>query len=195
MSDRFAKFYQRLDSFDFRALVHDWSFEDITLVNPLTHRVTSLSEDGDQVETSPELLEVTLSDHLQVTFQLWLSEDTDITCRIRFLDDHRVVEEYGLNGLHRNEIDRVFQVIVTKFKMKAIEDASLFLVGDREGYTIVLNWDQLAVTGRYEERTCPEVLGIPIERSVDFSQCVDTNRATDRVGAYLIIMTKPPSLD
>src|SRR6266498_5014392 len=105
MSDRFAKFYQPLDEFDFRALVNYWSSEGINLRNPLTHRVSSISVDGDQVETSSELLEATVSDRLPVTFQLWLSDDTDITCRIRFLDDHRVVEEYELDGLCQNEID------------------------------------------------------------------------------------------
>ncbi len=194
MSDRFAKFYQPLDEFDFRALVNYWSSEGINLRNPLTHRVSSISVDGDQVETSSELLEATVSDRLPVTFQLWLSDDTDITCRIRFLDDHRVVEEYELDGLCQNEIDRVLLVIVAKFKVKAVDGGSLFLVGDCEGYTIVMNWDQLSVTGRYEERICPDVLGMPIERSVDFRQCVDTNSVSMRVGACLIITTKPPSV-
>ena len=193
MSDRFLKFYQRLDKFDFRALVHDWSSYGLKLANPANRRVTLLSHDGDQVETSLEFLEVTLADGYPVTFQLWLSEDTDITCLIQFLDDHRVVEEYWLDGLSQNEIGRFFGFIVTRFKVKAVEDAGLFVVGDREGYTIELNWDQLSLTGRYEDGNCPEVLGFPIERSADFRQCVYNNSATIQIGAYLIIMTKPSS--
>src|SRR5688572_9733083 len=111
MSDRFAKFYQPLVKLDLRALVNDWFSECITLQSPATNRITSISENGDQVETSPELLEVTVANRLPVIFQLWLSDDTDITCGIRFLDDHRVVEEYGLDGLCQNEMDRVLGVI------------------------------------------------------------------------------------
>lgn len=192
MSDRFAKFYQPLEGFNFRAIVHDWCSEGATLENPATHRVTSISEEGDQIDTSLELLEAAVSDRLPVIFQLWLSDDTDIVCGIRFLDDHRVVEEYPLDGLRQSQIDGVLEVLVTKFKMKAVENANLFLVADREGYTIVLNWDQLSVTGRYDD-TCPDVLGMQIERSVDFRHCIDSNSVSVRVGACLIITRKPPS--
>jgi hypothetical protein len=188
MSDRFAKVYQPLDKFDFRTLVHDWSSSEcIRLRNSATHRVTSISEVGDQVDTSLELLEAAVLDRLPVTFQLWLKDDTDITCGIRFLSDYRLVEEYALDGLSQKEIDRVLQVIVARFKMKAVEDTSLFLVADREGYTLGLNWDQLSVTGRYEDTTCPDVLGIPLERSIDFKQCGDISNPSVRFCEYLIL--------
>ena len=185
MSDRFAKFYQPEDKLDFRALMNDWSAECITLQNPATRRITTISGDGDQVETSPESLEVTVSSRLPVIVQLWLSDDTDITCGIRFIGDRRVVEEYGLDGLCQDEIDRVLRVIVARFKMKAVEVPSLFLVADREGYTIVMNWDRLSVTGRYEEQVCPDVLGIPLERLLDFEKCSDYRAV--RFGEYLIL--------
>ena len=187
MSDRFAKFYQSLDGFNLRALVHDWCSEGATLENPATHRVTSISEEGDQVVTSLELLEAAVSDRLPAIFQLWLNDSTDIVSGIRFLSDQRVVEDYPLDGLRQNEIDRVLEVLVAKFKMKAVEDASLFLVADREGYTIVINWDQLSVTGRYEDRICPDILGMPIDRLVDFEKCSDIYQFDVRVGEYLIL--------
>lgn len=187
MSDRFAKFYQPVDGFNFRALVNDWCSEGATLENPATYRVTSISEEGDQVETSLELLEAAVSARLPIIFQLWLSDDTDIVCGIRFPGDHRVVEDYELDGLHQSQIDGVLKVLVTKFKMKAVENANLFLVADREGYTIVLNWDQLSLTGRYDDRICPDVLGMPIERLVDFEKCSDIYQSAVRVGGYLIL--------
>lgn len=187
MSDRFAKFYQSEDGFKFRALVHDWCSEGATLENPATYRVTSISEEGDQVETSLELLEAAVSDRLPTIFQLWLNDSIDIVCDIRFLSDQRVVVHYPLDGLRQNEIDRVFEVLVAKFKMKAVEDASLFLVADREGYTIVMNWDQLSVTGRYQDRICPDILGMPFERLVDFERCSDSYQSAVRVGEYVIL--------
>jgi hypothetical protein len=77
MSDSVAKFYQSLDGFNFRALVDDWCSVGATLENPATYRVTSISEEGDQVETSLELLEAALSDRLPAIFQLWLNDSTD----------------------------------------------------------------------------------------------------------------------
>jgi hypothetical protein len=189
MSDRFANLYQPLDKFDFRALVDDWSSHGITLENPATRRVSSLSPDGDQVDTSLEMLEATVLQHFPVTFQLWLTDDTDLCCRIRLLGDGRLVEEYSLVGLSREEMDRALKTLVERFKAKskAAVHANLFLVADREGYTIDLNWDQLSVTGKYEARFCPDVLVIPIERSFDFRQCVDTNNLSVRFGEYLIV--------
>lgn len=139
------------------------------------------------METSLELLEAAVSDRLPAIFQLWLNDSTDIVSGIRFLSDQRVVEDYPLDGLRQNEIDRVLEVLVAKFKMKAVEDASLFLVADREGYTIVINWDQLSVTGRYEDRICPDILGMPIDRLVDFEKCSDIYQFDVRVGEYLIL--------
>lgn len=83
MSDRFAKLYQPLDGFNFCAIVQDWRAKGATLEDPATYRITSISEEGDQVETSLELLEAAVSDRLPVMFQLWLSDDIDIVCGIR----------------------------------------------------------------------------------------------------------------
>ena len=116
MSDRFARFYQPMDRFDFLTLVDHWSTYGITLQNPHTHRVTAISVGGDQVETSPDLLKVTFSNSSPIIFQLWLNEDTDVTSSIRFLSSHRVVEEYELDGLLESEMDRVLE-ISSKSKM------------------------------------------------------------------------------
>ena len=128
-----------------------------------------------------------MSNGIPVTFQLWLSDDSDMTCGIRCLGDDRVVEEYGLDGLCQNEIDKVLQVIVARFKLKAVEPASQFLVADRKGYTIGINWDQLSIPGRYEEPGCADILGFPLERLVDFEKCRDIYHAAVRCGAYLIL--------
>ncbi|HEU4769069.1 MAG TPA: hypothetical protein VFS77_16915 [Pyrinomonadaceae bacterium] len=189
MSDRFARFYQPMDRFDFLTLVDHWSTYGITLQNPHTHRVTAISVEGDQVETSPDLLKVTFSNSSPITFQLWLNEDTDVTSSIRFLSSHRVVEEYELDGLLESEMDRVLEIIVARFKLKAVETADLFLVIDREGYTIDLDWDQLSAIGRYDERICPDVLAMPAVRSVDFRSCIKRNSVLVQVGSYLLMRT------
>jgi hypothetical protein len=54
---RIRKVLSTVDGFDVRAIVQDWCSQGATLENPATQRFTSLSEEGDQVETSLELLE------------------------------------------------------------------------------------------------------------------------------------------
>jgi hypothetical protein len=63
----------------------------------------------------------------------------------------------------------------------------LFLVADREGYTSELNWDQLSISGMYEASLCPDILGIPLERSIDFKRCGEADNPSVRFGDYLIL--------
>jgi hypothetical protein len=133
------------------------------------------------------MLETAVTDRTPITFQLWLTADTDMCCRIRYLNYSNVVEEDDLAGLSREEIDLVFKVLTERFKAKATNARNLFLIADREGYTKELNWDHLSVSGKYEETLCPDILGVSIERSVDFEKCRDMYQSAVQVGDYLIL--------
>jgi len=186
MSDRFAYFYQPLKEFDLRRCVSEWSAVGVTLFNPSNQLVTSLSEDGSQIRTSLKELEDWFNSSRTLIFQLWLSDDTDLLCRIRIIDEDILVEQYGLDGLYPTELKRVTDILVGKFTRKAISQVhDLFLIVDSEGYTIDLNWDLLAKAGRYEGNYCPDALGIPLSRRPDFDQCLERDVVT-RVGEYLI---------
>jgi len=186
MSDRFAYFYQPLKEFNFRRCVSEWAADGVMLFNPSNHVVTSLSEDGSQVRTSLEELEDWFNSSRPLVFQLWLSDDTDLLCRIRIIDENTLVEQYGLDGLYPTELTRVIDTLVGKFKRKATSQVhDLFLIVDREGYTIDLNWDVLAKAGKYEGHFCPDVLGIRPSRTPDFSQCLERDVVT-KIGEYLI---------
>jgi hypothetical protein len=186
MSDRFAYFYQPLKEFDLHRLLSEWSAVGIMPFNPSNHLLTSLSEDGLQVPTSIKGLEQLFSSPTPFGFQLWLSDDTDLSCYIRKIDANNLVEQYGLDGLYPLELKRVVDSLVTRFEKKtALQLPELFLVVDCEGYTIDLNWDSLAKVGKYESHFCPDVLGIRRSRTGDFSDCLEQNVVTE-VGEYLI---------
>ncbi len=190
MSDKFGYFYQPLKEFDLRRFVSEWSDDGITLFNPSTHLVTSLSDDGSQVRTSLEKLEDLFCSSRPLLLQLWLSDDTDLSCRIRIIDEDTLVEQYGLDGLYPTELKTVIGALVAKFKRKATSRVhDLFLIIDCEGYTIDLNWDLLAKAGKYEQHFCPDVLGVSQTRTPDFSQCLERDAVT-KIGEY-VIATKP----
>jgi len=171
MSDRFAYFYQPLKEFNFRQYVSEWAADGVMLFNPSNHLVTSLSEDGSQVRTSFEELEDLFYSRRPLVLQLWLSDDTDLSCRIGIIDENTLVEQYGLDGLHSTELNTVIGALVARFKRKATSQVhNLFLIIDCEGNTIDLNWNLLSKAGKYEGHFCPDVLGISHSRSLDFSQ-------------------------
>jgi len=186
MSDRLAYLYQPADKFDPLALLDGWASSGVLLKNPASGRSTLLSQDGEQVDMSVQELVAAVSSHVDLTFQLWVSSDTDLCCRIRFLNDSRLVEEYSLVGLGER-MNEMVGTLLERFKAKAAECNNLFFVVDREGYTIELDWDRLSVIGEYEDRICPDILAFPENRATDFKFCVADNTLSVRVRNYVIM--------
>lgn len=187
MSDRFAYLYGPVDRFNFRALLNYLSSTGITLSNPANGRVTALTPDGDQSDVTLDILSAAVSSQEPITFQLWMPDHADVCCRIRYLTDNRLVEEYSLVGLHPEERSHVLNVLVERFRSKAEHESDLFFVGDPEGYSIDVDWDKLALTGKYEPKVCPDFLGIPLQRLDDFERCRETSYKPTRSGKYLIL--------
>lgn len=186
MSDRFAYLYEAAGKFSLGRLIEDFASRGITLKNPANGRVTALSEDGDQVDITLEILETAVAKHEPLTFQFWMPGHADVCCRFRYLGESRLVEEYWLDGLSSEEMDRVLSTLSERFNSKATEEDNLFFVVDREGYTFELDWDKLSSEGQYEFALCPDILGIPVDRLTDFSKCTATGH-TNRVGKYIIL--------
>ena len=187
MMHRFAYLYGPVDSFDLRALLNYFSSSGITLSNPANGRITALTSDGEQADITLDMLSAAVSSQDPITFQLWMPNHADVCCRIRYLTDNRLVEEYTLVGFHPNERSHVLNVLVERFRSKAQHERQLFFVGDPEGYSIDVDWDKLALTGKYEPRVCPDFLGIPIERLGDFERCRETAYEFIPSGKYLIL--------
>lgn len=187
MSDRFACLYQPVETFDFAAFLNRWLSNGLTLQNPATQRITYLSEEGDQVFTSRSGLESAALGDPSHTFQLWFAANDDMLCEIRRTSDCRVVEDYSLVGMDKEERDRVSKVLVDRFQVLAVDTANLFLVIDFEGYTIESPWDELSVRGEYTDVICPDILGFHRERFVDFQKCGYLRNRAEEVGDYLIV--------
>lgn len=143
--------------------------------------------DGEQIDITLDFLTASVSSPNPITFQLWMPNHADVCCRIRYLAGNRLVEEYELVGLDQNERSHVLTALVARFSTKAEQEQHLFLVGDPEGYSSDVDWDELAVGGKYERRVCPDLLGIPIQRLSDFEQCRATSYHSTSIGEYLIL--------
>lgn len=191
MMHRFAYLYALVDRFDLRALLNDLSLNGITLSNPANGRITVLTTNGDQVDFTLEMLIAAVSSRDPITFQLWMPDHADICCRIRYLGDNRLVEEYDFVGLQQHERGHVIKVLGERFSLKAQQEDHLFFVGDSEGYSIDVNWDELALVGRYEPKLCPNILGVPLQRLIDFDRCRANSYECTQIGKYLIIRNKP----
>ena len=187
MRHRFAYLYGPVETFDLRALLNDLSLNGITLSNPANGRVTALTPDGDQVDVTLDFLSAAVSSADPITFQVWMPNHADVCCRIRYLAANRLVEEYGFVGLDQNERSQVLNTLVERFSTKALQEQHLFFVGDPEGYSIDVNWDELAVTGNYESKLCPDFLGIPLQRLVEFERCRASSYKSTLIGEYLIL--------
>lgn len=187
MRHRFAYLYGPVETFNLRDLLNDLSFNGITLSNPANGRVTALTPDGDQVDVTLDLLAAAVSSADPITFQVWMPNHADVCCRIRYLAGNRLVEEYGFVGLDQNERSHVLNALVERFSMKAVQQQHLFFVGDPQGYSIDVDWDELAVVGKYEPKVCPDFLGIPLQRQIDFERCWANSYKSTRIGEYLIL--------
>jgi len=143
--------------------------------------------DGDQIDITLDFLTASVSSPNPITFQLWMPNHTDVCCRIRYLTGYRLVEEYELVGLDHNERSHVLNALIERFSTKAEREQHLFLVGDPEGYSSDVDWDVLAVGGKYERRVCPDLLGIRIQRLSDFAQCRANSYQSTRIAEYLVL--------
>jgi hypothetical protein len=103
------------------------------------------------------------------------------------LGDNRLVEEYSFVGLHQDERSHVLNVLAERFSAKAEQEEHLFFVGDPEGYSIDVNWDELALAGKYEPKLCPDLLGVPQQRLIDFDRCRVNSYEYTRIGKYLML--------
>jgi hypothetical protein len=152
--------------------------------------VTVITPDGDQADVTLDMIAAAVSSHDPITFQLWMPDHADVCCRIRHLTENKLVEEYSLVGLHPHERSHVLNVLVDRFRSKAQHEDNLFFIGDPEGYSIDVHWDILAQTGKFETKVCPDLLGIPLERLIDFECCRKTAYESTPIGKYLILRNR-----
>ena len=185
MSDRFAYLYEHAKKFDLRTLVDEFSSQGISLANPANGQITALSEDGDQIAVTLDVLEAAINAHDPLTFQFWLPGHADVCSRFRYLSDDRLVEQYWLDGLSGEERKQILTALTKRFESKAAQEDYLFLVADSEGYTFELDWDSLALAGKYEFSLCPDILGIPLVRLTDFEKCARSNTQIE-IGRYIL---------
>lgn len=186
MSDRYAYLYGSANKFDLHVLIDEFAARGITLRNPANGRMTALTEEGDQIDSTLGVLERAVANHDPLNFQFWMPNHTDVFSSFRYLNDGRILEDYCLVGLNPSERNVVLDALVERFKSKAANDNNLFFVGDHEGYTIEHDWNELSRGGKYIDRICPDILCVLTKRVADFEICA-SKATTNTINKYILI--------
>lgn len=115
----------------------------LSVVNPVTRRVTAVDAVGDFVPTTPEALTAALSldGSDRCSFQYWLDGGTDVYCRVRRVSGEVVVQEFALDGLEAGERDQVVRGLVSAFR--TAQGVTEALVVDRSGVAEDVRWDDV----------------------------------------------------
>ncbi len=132
--------------------------------NPATRRLSVLTNGpeswGEQVFVEePELLGLTAAPpDGDISFQLWLTSDTDVTSRVRCLGEEAVVLEFDLAGMTLAEQEQTLVALVRVLEADAA-DAVGFVI-DRHGATEDLDWDNVMAGAPLPVVPLPESFGI-----------------------------------
>lgn len=141
----------------------------ITLANPWNRKVSMLTDDGDQNETSQAQIADIVQSSLAVTLQLWFSDDTDLVCSLYPLANGAFIQRYNLDGITPKERCIVERWAVDYFKERSTVGTALLLVVDDEGSTAEFDWDGF-VEGRCRApNNPPEVIGVCAPLEVQYS--------------------------
>ncbi|MBP2471963.1 hypothetical protein JOF53_000835 [Crossiella equi] len=167
MSDGFVRLYQHgwnADRAEQRVASLDRS--GLRLGHPATGRITALNEDG-QVELHRDALlaELAKADGDDgLLFQYWLhdaeDEDTDVACIVAAEAPGLVSEDFAVDGLGREEQDRVFRLVAAEFR--DTEDDKVALIVDRRGVTAEVDWLQVLL-GTAKLDSLPTALALPAD--------------------------------
>ncbi len=143
-------------------IIASFSRMGIGLVNPLTRRITELAEDGEQVDTTEADLLQGAATRPELSFQLWFSSDTDVSCGFRQVDRDLVSHGYSLDGLDAKERERLMRWAVDYFREAAAEGTAVLLVVDPVGVTADVDWDAMVRQRIPSPAVLPAILGLPV---------------------------------
>ena len=144
-----------------KRIVDSFSREGIVLVNSYTGRVTELAGDGEQVETTEADLVKAAAARQELTFQFWLSDETDWSCGFRQIADGIVRHGYSADGLDAQERRLLFRWAVDYFRAAAVAGTAIMLVVDPPGVTADVDWDGVARGTVPLPPVLPAILGLP----------------------------------
>jgi hypothetical protein len=144
-----------------RKIIASFGRVGIVLVNSHTGRITELAEDGEQVETTEAGLLQAASAQPELSFQLWFSSDTDVSCGFRQIAPGVVRHGYSLDGLDARERERLMRWAVDYFKEAAAEGRAVLLVIDPPGVSADVDWDAVVRGTIPLPPVMPAILGLP----------------------------------
>jgi hypothetical protein len=144
-----------------RRIVEAFARDGVSLVNSSSERITELDDEGNQVDTTEEELIEAARARAHLTFQLWLSSDTDIGCSFRRVTPDIVCHAYSVDGLNADERVRLGRWAVQYFRQGVRDETALLLVVDPAGRTANVDWDAVAAERGGLPEVFPDVIGLP----------------------------------
>jgi hypothetical protein len=160
MSRGFAFIAELYSGFSLTELVESFETIGVRLKNQSSQRITKLSSIGEQIFISEDELCKIIKGYLRVTFQFWLSDDTDICCTFQRLSDNVALHIYSFDGLDRSEIARMRQWTIGLFKKKACHGNAVLFIVDLWGITQDYEWQEFLEEKGKIPVSLPEIIGV-----------------------------------
>jgi hypothetical protein len=132
----------------------------VVLTNPATGRITELTGEGEQRDTTEAGLIEAVAVR-SVMFQLWFSSNVDISCGFRQVDHGRVSHAYSVDGLDAEERERLMQWTLDYCREAAAEGTAVLAVVDPPGVTADVDWDAVVRGTIALPPVLPAILGLP----------------------------------
>lgn len=144
-----------------RRIVEAFARDGVSLVNSYSGRITELDDEGNQVDATEEELIEAARARAHLTFQLWLSSDTDIGCSFRRVTSDIVCHAYSVDGLTADERLQLVRWAIQYFRAAVGDQTALLLVADPAGRTAQVDWDAVAAERVGFPHVLPDALGLP----------------------------------
>jgi hypothetical protein len=145
MSDGFVVHYTTpLSGAEIAASLESYDAAGLTVENGLTHVVSLLDGEGDQVNVDRKaLIRVLFATAIgeRTTFQLWLSESVDVVCSYERLAEDLAAHRYSLDGLLANEIEMTVAAVTAQIGRPSPKTVALAV--DREGVAAEVDLDAI----------------------------------------------------
>ena len=144
-----------------RQIVRAFARDGVSLVNSHSGRITELDDEGNQVDATEEELIGAARARAHLTFQLWLSSDTDIGCSFRRVTTDIVCHAYSVDGLNADERVQLVRWAIQYFRQGVRDQTALLLAVDPAGRTAHVDWDAVAAERVGLPHVLPDVIGLP----------------------------------
>jgi hypothetical protein len=132
------------------------------LEQPGTHRVFSISSNGDQIIVSRSWIETQIASFLPVSIQWWHTDAEDVYCRFRPRElQNQWCLEFGFDGVGAEQREALIATASKFFVESCARSEAEALVVDSMGILEETDWDAV-ISGHARPEGVPDILVLPL---------------------------------